>query len=262
MNTTHSRLTSTDLLSQTSRKHPIPPPSEPRQYRAIGLVKGIYQPVDDLLTRGVLLTEDGTEIDAVLLGRMISLVKNHIDLQDSHLWVVYPRTREKEQTLHVQLSGLWNPELLHPKLVESAESPSAGIAPTIMKDGYFSVRGEVVFYSHDEEKIIVRIQQIPRKPTEKRKFFKIHLQGLLLTERAIGHFWDLHILRRGNNLLLQEAHDLGFIPKKRITRSRNIKGQGGSRSRFNHPSRPDQNEFIHPQESPPIKPLKKHSKLS
>ncbi|MCW6034836.1 hypothetical protein K4A83_00900 [Spirulina subsalsa FACHB-351] len=257
MNTTYSRLTSTDLISQTSHKHPIPSPSEPRQYRAIGLVRGIYQPVDDLLTRGVLLTEEGTEIDAVLLGRMISLVKKHIDLHQSHLWVVYPRTREKEQTLHVQLSGLWNPQLLHPELLESEEwsqeTPSAGVPGIMMQDGYFSVRGEVVFYSHDDEKIIVRIQQIPRKPTEKRKFFKIHLQGLLLAERAVGHFWDLHILRRGNNLLLQEAHDLGFIPKKRIPRGRHSKGQATSRSRFNH---------LSTKESTAIKPLKKQRKQS
>ena len=95
-----------------SRQQPIPPASEPMQYRAIGLVRGKYAPSEDQFTRGTLHTDDGTAIDAVLLGRVMSLVKKHLDLEQPHLWVVYPRTNEREYSLHVQIVGVWEPENL------------------------------------------------------------------------------------------------------------------------------------------------------
>ncbi len=95
-----------------SRQQPIPPASEPMQYRAIGLVRGKYQPSEEQFTRGTLFTDDGTAIDAVLLGRVMSLVKKHLNLEQPHLWVVYPRTNEREYSLHVQIVGVWEPENL------------------------------------------------------------------------------------------------------------------------------------------------------
>ena len=95
------------------REQPIPPPSEPMQYRAIGLVRGKYVPSEEQFTRGNLYAEDGTDIDAVLLGRVMSLVKNHLDLEQPHLWVVYPRTRQNDDRLHVQIVGVWEPEKLN-----------------------------------------------------------------------------------------------------------------------------------------------------
>ena len=95
------------------RAQPIPPPSEPMQYRAIGLVRGKYAPSEEQFTRGNLHAEEGTEIDAVLLGRVMSLVKNHLDLEQPHLWVVYPRTRQNDDKLHVQIVGVWEPEKLN-----------------------------------------------------------------------------------------------------------------------------------------------------
>ena len=78
------------------RPSPISPPSEPRQYRAIGLLRGKYLASEEQLNRGDIQTEDGTLIDAVLLGRVTSLIKKHVDLEKSHLWVVYPRTLYKD----------------------------------------------------------------------------------------------------------------------------------------------------------------------
>lgn len=211
--------------TRTPRKQPIPPPSEPRQYRAIGLVRGLYKPADEQLTRGILLGEDGTEIDAVLLGRTISLIKNHLNLAESHLWVVYPRTRQKDDVLHVQITGVWEPELLHPETLaidedeendEEAQEIPNGIVP--LEDGYFSVRGEAIFYSQEEESIIIKISQTPRKESDKKKYFKLHLKGMLAGGRVLGHFWDIHILRQGSDLTIQEAHDLGEVFKKRKKR--------------------------------------------
>ena len=45
------------------RAHPIPPVTEPLQFRAIGLVRGTYTPTDpDQVTRGVLTDSNGLEL--------------------------------------------------------------------------------------------------------------------------------------------------------------------------------------------------------
>ncbi len=112
------------------RGQPIPPPSEPMQYRAIGLVRGQYTPSEEQFTRGALNAEDGTEIDAVLLGRVMSLVKNHLDLEKPHLWVVYPRTRQNDDGLHVQIVGVWEPENLNRDPCPASEIASEDSAET------------------------------------------------------------------------------------------------------------------------------------
>ena len=94
------------------RQHPIPPVTEPTQYRAIGVVRGRYVPSEaETLTRGVIHTDDGSEIEAVVLGRLLTLMRRHLDLDGSHLWVVYPRSRP-EQLLHLQMVGVWEPSTL------------------------------------------------------------------------------------------------------------------------------------------------------
>lgn len=219
--------TEADVMSaDTPRQQPIPPPSEPMQYRAIGLIRGKYQPSEEQLTRGNLLAADGTAIDAVLLGRVMSLVKNHLDLQQSHLWVVYPRTRQEDGNLHVQIVGVWEPE----RLTDKVEVPDDGDIPetdnetTTANDGYFSIRGEVVFHSQEQEQAIIKIKQAPRRESEKEKFFKLTLKGVL-AERSLGRFWDLQVQLQGNTLQIKEAKEIGVLPlKKRPPGSRPAPG--------------------------------------
>jgi hypothetical protein len=214
------------------------------QFRAIGLIKGQYMPSAEQLTRGTLLAADGTLIDAVLLGRVMSLVKNHLNLDQAHLWVVYPRSRQEDGNLHVQIVGVWEPEKLNqttssevPDSEEASEkspgetSPEASepeVSP-VLKDGYFSIRGEVIYQSRDEEQVIIKIKQSPRKETEKTKFFKLKLNGFL-GERVVGHFWDLHIQLQGSTLAIQEANDIGLMP---------VKKRPGGKKPFNKGRRPD-----------------------
>ncbi len=213
-----------------SRQQPIPPPSEPRQYRAIGLVRGQYMPSQEQLTRGTLLAADGTLIDAVLLGRVMSLVKNHLDISQQHLWVVYPRTRQEDGNLHVQILGVWEPENLSQTPLETPEPDN------IATDGYFSIRGEVIYHSKDEGQVVAKIRQSPRKQDEKPKFFKLNLQGGL-PERGINHFWDIQVQLQGNNLVIQQATDIGVMPvkkksdKKFFPKGGNRKFSGSSSSR-------------------------------
>jgi len=52
---------------------PIPEATEPFQYRAIGVVCGKYIPKEDNFSKGHILTADGSQVDAVLLGKIISI---------------------------------------------------------------------------------------------------------------------------------------------------------------------------------------------
>ena len=223
-----------DDIPSVMRQHPIPPPSEPRQYRAVGLVRGRYTQSEEQFTRGMLIAADGTAIDAVLLGRVMSLVKNHLDLEQEHLWVVYPRTRQEDGNLHAQIMGVWEPETLK-KLADPSsdeeeneeagemeisgeEASTASLPPSEpdVEDGYFSIRGEVIYQqSQEEEKyLIVKIKQAPRKNDDKMKFFKLKLKGDVGT-KAIGFFWDFHVKLQADSLMIQQANNIGALPIKK-----------------------------------------------
>jgi hypothetical protein len=198
------------------RQQPIPAPSEPMQYRAIGLLRGRYKPTDEQFTRGEMTTGDGTVIEAVLLGRVMSLVKNHLDLEQEHLWVVYPRTREKQEDLHVQIVGVWEPEKLSkPDEDSSEETDSPGYLPSSeVEDNYFSIRGEIIFHSPETQSLIVKIQQAPRKKDDKGKMFKLKLNGVL-TGKTLGYFWELNVRREGADLVVQDGRSIGMIPPRK-----------------------------------------------
>ncbi|MBD2412632.1 hypothetical protein FACHB389_11180 [Nostoc calcicola FACHB-389] len=222
-----------------NRQQPIPPPSEPMQYRAIGLVRGRYHASSEQFTQGTLLTPDGVELNAVLLGRIMSLVKNHLDLEKEHLWVVYPRTRQENDTLHIQIVGVWEPENLAKNFIDEdepdsesqeVETPDDGLSENSelnselstgalipsseIADGGFSVRGEVVYQSFDAKSLVVKIRQAPRKPTDKPKYFKLKLRGVLTT-KAVGKFWDFQAKREADVLVVEKAEAIADLPKKR-----------------------------------------------
>ncbi|MCU0547552.1 MAG: hypothetical protein MUE44_36240 [Oscillatoriaceae cyanobacterium Prado104] len=270
------------------RQHPIPPPSEPRQYRAVGLVRGRYTPSEEQFTRGMLCASDGTAIDAVLLGRVMSLVKNHLDLEQEHLWVVYPRTRQEDGNLHAQIMGVWEPETLKKSAEPSSEEEKPAVAESKAKEGdevpprppsepdvengYFSIRGEVIYQSQEEEKyVIVKIKQAPRKDAEKIKFFKLKLTGDLAT-KAVGFFWDFHVKLQADSLTIQQANNIGALPIKKRKFGPGGKPGGFKGGKGKHPftprpsgdgSRPERPNLKPSAAAPPVrkepvaKPIKK-----
>ncbi|WP_404787225.1 hypothetical protein [Altericista sp. CCNU0014] len=205
-----------------SRQQPISPPSEPMQFRAIGLVQGKYRPSEDRFNRGVLEVEGGLQIDAVLLGQVMSLVKKYIDLDRLYFWVVYPRTREKEQTLHLQVVGVWSADGFSPITGEEQAAPASAnteLAQPI-EDGYFSVRGQIVYQSNEKELLYVKIQQTARKTKsrdERNKAFKLKIIGTL-PQKAVGYFWDLNVKRQGNDLVLQNGTSIALMPVQKNQR--------------------------------------------
>lgn len=249
---------SSNAGSTSGRQQPIAPPSEPMQYRAIGLVRGRYVPSDDQFNRGYLQTADGSTLDAVLLGQVMSLVKKHLDLEASHLWVVYPRTREKQAGLHIQIVGVWEPEALQAEDGSTAVGSEGSAAP--QADDYFSVRGEVMFQSPDQEYVVVRIQQSPRKTSEEPKSFKLRLEGALPT-RAVGYFWDLEAQRQGNQLVIQEGQSIAMVPPKKPAQKSKRPLSAGNRygARAGQLERPARPGKPHQGSRPPIsKPIKRN----
>ncbi|HIK15642.1 MAG TPA: hypothetical protein IGS53_10210 [Leptolyngbyaceae cyanobacterium M33_DOE_097] len=261
-----------------SRFQPIPPPSEPKQYRAIGLIRGCYTPSEEQFTRGEMKIADGTAVEAVLLGRVMSLVKNHLDLTQEHLWVVYPRTRLQQSDLHLQVVGVWEPEKLQKELLEGEEGealeateepatePESSVEPISTEnltpgydDDYFSIRGEVIGVTPEEDTITIRIQQSPKKGKQKAKAFKLHLKGTLPSPKTIGYFWELHVKRIGTDLTIAEGNVIGLVPPKKKSGfgpkkggkpfKRRFDGGGGDKSRA--PSGPP------PNRAPLPKPSKK-----
>ncbi len=189
-------------------QHPIPPPTYDQQYRAIGLVFGIYEP-HDRLTRGEMILSNNIRLETVLLGRVINVVKKHINLAEPQLWVVYPRTRKKNDYLHLQIVGVWAPDTLTESLQRSQQLAEEAISEVNIEPGYFSVRGEVVFYSQTEQKIIVKIK---RSAESKPNFFKLRLNGVLGEEKDnIGWFWDFHVQLKGDELVVMDGEKIALI---------------------------------------------------
>ncbi|MDX2244812.1 MAG: hypothetical protein NW224_29400, partial [Leptolyngbyaceae cyanobacterium bins.302] len=264
--TPQDELSNEDQAAQAAlRQQPIPPPSEPKQYRAIGLVRGMYTPSEEEFTRGDFKAADGSDLKAVLLGRVMSLVKNHIDLQKEHLWVVYPRTREEEKELHLQIVGVWEPETLKKDELEgeddATEEPlSSSLADPELKVDYFSVRGEIVFIAPDEKLIVVKIQQTPRKNSQKAKAFKLSLRGELESTRTVGYFWDLHIKREDNSLLVTDGTCVGMAPPKKRDKDFVKRPGRPGRPKFDRSGKPPVGRSPRPAGLPPRQPRDPASK--
>lgn len=215
---------------------PITPPTEVMQYRAIGLVQAIYVPDEESINKGKLITKEGTTLAATILGKLISIIKKRLDINQPYEWIVYPRTQEKEEqiNLFLQIAGVWAPQAMG----KSTEPIEHGIA-----DGYFSIRGEVTKLS-ETGLVTVKIRRIlPKekaKPVKDSKGrtkvpankFKVHLFGRL-PGNAIGYFWNFNVQREGTKLVIIDGQ--AIAPVKKFSR----KPRG---DKFQKPYRPDRDK--------------------
>jgi hypothetical protein len=211
------------------RPHPIPPVSEPQQYRAIGLVRGVFEPQDkDLPTRGKLITSDGTSLEAVVLGRLLTLMRRHLDISQPHLWVVYPRSRD-DKTLHLQLMGVWEPSTLS----RTEEAGEVALADTLPEgDDYFSVRGELIFTRPESGDVVVKVRQLPRADGTRPTPFKLNLSGTIPLEH-LRHFVAIEGRRQGQMIGVDRYEVIAEMPQRgnRGGKAR----RGGSESRGARP---------------------------
>tara|TARA_B100001250_G_C19620782_1_gene709267 strand:- start:35 stop:661 length:627 start_codon:yes stop_codon:yes gene_type:complete len=183
------------------REHPIPPVTEALQYRAIGLVRGIYRPTDpEVFSRGLLRVDQDEDIDAVVLGKVISLMKRHISLESSHLWVVYPRCRDSEH-LHLQISGIWEPSTLNKPGLDKTplNKKEEELNQLAQGENYFSIRGELIFTKPDDSELVIKIRQGFKPGRKKALPFKLKLKGKI-PFNYLRNFISLDVIRLGQEL--------------------------------------------------------------
>ena len=194
------------------RDHPIPPVTEPLQYRAIGVVRGIYKPEKpNILTRGYLIDAQGNEIEAVVLGRVLGLMKRYLAIEKAHLWVVYPRNKDSNQ-LHLQIGGIWEPSTLD---LNKEKKDQGGSSIDNLKEGddYFSIRGELVYTKPELNEVVVKIRQKSRSNNNKPLPFKIKLKGDISLDH-VRNFVSLEARRNGQMLCLEKYEIIQEMPTR------------------------------------------------
>ncbi|MBO8243352.1 hypothetical protein HA145_02550 [Prochlorococcus marinus XMU1411] len=183
-------------------KNPIPPVTNKLQYRAIGIINGKFIPHDGKkLNRGFLIDKKGEEIETVVLGKALSLLKKHIDLKKNYFWIVYPKNKNT-QNLHLQVAGIWDPYKLNDFPNDSSKTNFSSLLEELdLKDNYFSVRGELVFVNTQKKEIVIKIFSASNLRNLKNKNFKLVIKGELSLE-LLNSFVSLDINREGNSLKL------------------------------------------------------------
>ena len=183
-------------------KNPIPKVTNKLQYRAIGIVNGKFIPNDfEQLNRGYLTDNSDVKIETVVLGRALSLIKKHIDLEKSYFWVVYPKNKNT-QNLHLQVAGIWDPYQLNDFPNNSSEINFSKLLEELdLRDNYFSVRGELVFVNTQKKEVVIKICSTSKQKNLKNKNFKLVIKGEL-SLGLLNNFVSLDVIRDGNSLKL------------------------------------------------------------
>ena len=203
------------------QNHPIPSVTEPLQYRAIGIFRGIYKPQDsDNFTRGKLLDSEGSSIDAVVLGRVITLMRRYVSMDQCHLWIVYPRCRDSNN-LHLQIAGIWEPSTLSTNFKVYEENNESIINDIDVKsedqleegDNYFSIRGELIFTNPEDKEVIIKVRQKQRNKAKKAFPFKIILHGEIPIQFR-RHFLSIDVRRFQQKLYIESYDVISQIPKR------------------------------------------------
>ena len=196
-------------------KNPIPEVTNKLQYRAIGIVKGVYKPRNkEQLNRGTLTDKNGNIIETVILGKALSLIKKHINLEKSYFWIVYPRNKNTIN-LHLQVVGIWDPfELNQVDKNKSEKDPSDLLEELNLNNNYFSIRGELVYVNTQKKEVVVKICSSPTSKRLKKGNFKITIEGEISLE-FLNNFVNLDVTRDGNILRMVKYEVIEkLIPKK------------------------------------------------
>ena len=181
-------------------KNPIQEVTNKLQYRAIGIVNGIYKPNNkDQLNRGTLTDKDGKIIDTVILGKALSLIKKYINLEKNYFWIVYPRNKNTNN-LHLQVAGIWDPYQLNQ--VDNSnlgKDPNALLEELNLSNNYFSIRGELVYVNTEKKEFVIKICSSPNSKRLKDPTFKIIVEGEISLQ-FLNNFVSLDVIRDGNIL--------------------------------------------------------------
>tara|TARA_Y100000991_G_C21803272_1_gene276335 strand:- start:88 stop:669 length:582 start_codon:yes stop_codon:yes gene_type:complete len=178
-------------------KNPIQEVTNKLQYRAIGIVNGVYKPNNiNQLNRGALIDKEGKTIETVVLGKALSLIKKYINLDKTHFWIVYPRNKNINN-LHLQVAGIWDPYQLNK--INSEKDPNELLEELNLTNNYFSIRGELVFVNRKNKEVIIKICSSQSAKKLKNPNFKIIIEGDIPL-KFLNYFVSLDVNRDGNTL--------------------------------------------------------------
>ncbi len=180
-------------------KNPIQEVTNRLQYRAIGIVRGIYKPNNkDQLNRGTLTDTEGKIIDTVILGKTLSLIKKYINLEKNYFWIVYPRNKSTNN-LHLQVAGIWDPYQLNQVDNNLEKHPNEMLEELNLRNNYFSIRGELVYVNTQKRELVIKICSSPSLRRIKDPNFKIIVEGEISLQ-FLKNFVSLDVIRDGSIL--------------------------------------------------------------
>tara|TARA_B100000575_G_scaffold286393_1_gene283077 strand:- start:268 stop:864 length:597 start_codon:yes stop_codon:yes gene_type:complete len=184
-------------------KSPIPQVSNKKQFRAIGIVFGIYQPhKNDLLNKGFIKDSNGFNIDAVVLGKALPLIKKFINFEKQYYWIVYPRNKDSDN-IHLQIVGIWDPNNFKNNDYESIKKTHDLLLSLDLKDNLFSIRGKLIFINIKEKELVIKICTSNQSKNQKNKSFKIIVKGEI-SLKYINSFVSLEVTRIENALFMEK----------------------------------------------------------
>ena len=183
-------------------KSPIPKVSNKKQYRAIGIVFGMYKPNDNnLLNKGFIEDSSGLNIDAVVLGKALPLIKKFINFENKYYWIVYPRNKNSDN-IHLQIAGIWDPNNFKNN-DENIKKTHDLLLSLDLKDNLFSIRGKLIFINTQEKDLIIKICPSRQNKNKKNKSFKILVKGEI-SMKYINSFVSLEVIRKDNTLFMEK----------------------------------------------------------
>ncbi len=184
-------------------KSPIPKVSNKKQFRAIGIVCGIYKPHENnLLNKGFIEDSNGLKIDAVVLGKALPVIKKFINFERQYFWIVYPRNKDSNN-IHLQIAGIWDPSNFKNDDDYKINKTHDLLLSLDLKDNLFSIRGKLIFINIQEKELIIKICPSNKIKNQKNKSFKILVKGEI-SMKHINSFVSLEVMRIENSLLLEK----------------------------------------------------------
>ena len=183
-------------------KSPIPKVTNNKQFRAIGIVFGMYKPNDNnLLNKGFIEDSSGLNIDAVVLGKALPLIRKFINFEKKYYWIVYPRNKNSDN-IHLQIAGIWDPNNFKNNDVNIKKTHEL-LLSLDLKDNLFSIRGKLIFINTQEKDLIIKICPSRQNKNKKNKSFKILVKGEI-SMKYINSFVSLEVIRKDNTLFMEK----------------------------------------------------------
>ena len=183
-------------------KNPIQAVTNKLQFRAIGIVNGVYKPHNiDQLNRGTLIDNEGCILETVVLGKALSIIKKYLNLEINYFWIVYPRNKNTNN-LHLQIAGIWNPYQLDNIAKDNPKKDIKDLLEDLnLKNNYFSIRGELIYVNTQKREFVIKIYSSITSKKLKNNSFKIVLEGEIPLE-LLNSFLSLDVTKDGNTLKL------------------------------------------------------------